>query len=694
MTTPDTGGETVFLPFTSAEGMSGRPAVDLLRLNPCEISPLTKGMWHNVGHLRGSFSPDQWDIHSIGFQARRSALALDAPAAFFSYSRDDSDFALRLAEDLKAAGANVWLDQVDIDPGQRWDRAVEDALSNCPRLLVILSPAAVNSTNVLDEVSFALETQKTVIPVLFRDCSIPFRLRRVQHVDFRTDYSKGLKALLKTLGGEQHPHTVSTGAVSAETQENHPDVSAEEAQIGAEQQAKQDEERRQAAERATVELEEREREIAAANALMERQEREQLAAADKARLEQERKQKAEQAGLDEEHKKREEAEATRLPAERDENRKQIDRPSGSVPELASGPDLFSGIPAWAKIAAPVLLILIVGLVLYSSSSRTRSSDGSLPTPKTPVSTDPSNPLTNATITPHTGWVVGEQGTILHTEDGGRTWQQQNSGTTVPLESVSFITPQVGWVVGLSGTILHTEDGGRTWQTQDSGTRAELMSVTFLTPQSGWAVGRYTFLRTEDGGRTWQFQSSGNYLMSVTFVASKGHPLGWAVAWDEGLYRTEDGGRTWHWQKNPPGMRSIAFLSPQEGWQAGGSGILRSDDGGSSWQPPVGRVEAEKITFFTLDLGWAVGVLGSISHTEDGGRNWLEQSSGTREWLHSVSFATPQAGWVVGEKGNILHTEDGGHSWQKQSSGVTADLYGVAFIRSAQPAEQPIRKKRR
>jgi hypothetical protein len=127
------------------------------------------------------------------------AVSVDAPAAFFSYSREDSEFTLRLAEDLKAAGANVWLDQLDIAPGQRWDRSVEDALSNCPRLLVVLSPASIKSTNVMDEVSFALENQKTVIPVLYRDCAIPFRLRRIQYLDFRSDYELGLKGLLKNL---------------------------------------------------------------------------------------------------------------------------------------------------------------------------------------------------------------------------------------------------------------------------------------------------------------------------------------------------------------------------------------------------------------------------------------------------------------------------------------------------------------
>ena len=78
----------------------------------------------------------------------------DGTTAFISYSREDSEFVLRMARDLKAAGANVWLDQLDIAPGQRWARALQDAITNSPRFLVILSPASVKSTNVEDEVSF------------------------------------------------------------------------------------------------------------------------------------------------------------------------------------------------------------------------------------------------------------------------------------------------------------------------------------------------------------------------------------------------------------------------------------------------------------------------------------------------------------------------------------------------------------
>jgi hypothetical protein len=120
--------------------------------------------------------------------------------AFLSYAREDAEFVLRLAKDLRMGGAGVWVDQLDIAPGQRWDRAVEDALAKCLQLVVILSPAAVESTNVMDEVSLALEDGKTVVPVLHRQCKIPFRLRRLQYVDLSLDYKAGHDRLLQTLG--------------------------------------------------------------------------------------------------------------------------------------------------------------------------------------------------------------------------------------------------------------------------------------------------------------------------------------------------------------------------------------------------------------------------------------------------------------------------------------------------------------
>ena len=124
---------------------------------------------------------------------------MDKVQLFFSYARENSDFVIKLGKDLREAGSNFWLDQLDIKPGDRWDESIHEALKSCETLLVILSPASVNSENVMDEVAFALEEEKQVIPVLYMDCSIPFRLRRLQYVDFTGDYGTGFIHLVNAL---------------------------------------------------------------------------------------------------------------------------------------------------------------------------------------------------------------------------------------------------------------------------------------------------------------------------------------------------------------------------------------------------------------------------------------------------------------------------------------------------------------
>jgi hypothetical protein len=116
---------------------------------------------------------------------------------FFSYSRDDSKFVLKLAEDMRQQGLNLWIDQLDIRSGERWDESVERALKTCSAFLVVLSPKSVASRNVMDEVSFAIDNGKEVLPILHRPCDVPFRISRLQHIDFTKDYDQALAKLLK-----------------------------------------------------------------------------------------------------------------------------------------------------------------------------------------------------------------------------------------------------------------------------------------------------------------------------------------------------------------------------------------------------------------------------------------------------------------------------------------------------------------
>jgi hypothetical protein len=127
-------------------------------------------------------------------------------AYFLSYSRSDEKFALRLAKDLRAAGVAIWVDQLDIRPSEHWDRAIERAVTSCRGLVVILSPRSVASDNVADEISYAIDSGKSVLPVKIEACTLPLRLTRKQVVDAIGNYERALQQCLDELLRSDDPH--------------------------------------------------------------------------------------------------------------------------------------------------------------------------------------------------------------------------------------------------------------------------------------------------------------------------------------------------------------------------------------------------------------------------------------------------------------------------------------------------------
>jgi hypothetical protein len=136
-------------------------------------------------------------------------MASTSAAVFISYARADGAVALKVATDLRAARIEVWIDQLDIAPGERWDRAVEVALEASLCVVAILSPTAVASDNVMDEVCYALDENKRVVPVIAEKCRIPLRMRRLQFIDFTGQYDESLAQLVSRLkaGSEKQSDT-------------------------------------------------------------------------------------------------------------------------------------------------------------------------------------------------------------------------------------------------------------------------------------------------------------------------------------------------------------------------------------------------------------------------------------------------------------------------------------------------------
>ncbi len=104
--------------------------------------------------------------------------------------------------------------------------------------------------------------------------------------------------------------------------------------------------------------------------------------------------------------------------------------------------------------------------------------------------------------------VGERGHILFSDNRGQSWTQAKVDSRMHLNAVTFVDTDTGWVVGEDEAILHTQDGGKSWQRQHDGRDAEqkgpLLDLHFKNNQEGFAIGVFNkLLRTADGGQNWQ-----------------------------------------------------------------------------------------------------------------------------------------------------------------------------------------------
>jgi len=125
----------------------------------------------------------------------------------------------------------------------------------------------------------------------------------------------------------------------------------------------------------------------------------------------------------------------------------------------------------------------------------------------------------------TGWLADTRG-VYRTDDGGISWTRQRlPRRRVNIDSLCLVNEQEGWAAScrvlnareneFDAILLHTTNGGGTWQQVDIGVKqTSFDKVYFGDAQNGWLVakefgeGEDPFIqnaniyRTRDGGITW------------------------------------------------------------------------------------------------------------------------------------------------------------------------------------------------
>jgi hypothetical protein len=126
------------------------------------------------------------------------------------HSPEEDIFTHRLVSDLRAAGADVWVDEDSVQSDSFIQR-INQGLSERDWFVLVMTPDALGSRWVMREVDAAFNLvnsgqMQSIIPIVAEPCpdaDIPPLLRPLQRYDATSDYPLALSKLLRALGLEQ-----------------------------------------------------------------------------------------------------------------------------------------------------------------------------------------------------------------------------------------------------------------------------------------------------------------------------------------------------------------------------------------------------------------------------------------------------------------------------------------------------------
>lgn len=302
------------------------------------------------------------------------------------------------------------------------------------------------------------------------------------------------------------------------------------------------------------------------------------------------------------------------------------------------------------------------------------------------------------------------------------WLKQNSSTNKNIRTCFFTDTSNGWAAGDSGLIIHTSNGGKVWNIQNTGIDDGVVSLFFLNENKGYALAwelentppdfyGTRILSTTNGGNNWSnymYPDSNVFLNSIIYLDSlNGHMVG-----SEGtLLFTTNSGSNWNKGKIDSGLilrfpvEKVKFINSYTGYAVGGAfdiaGVIwKTTNSGADWRTQIVGPEplhdlhiydsfnaicvggdfeygastvhttnqgsvwnytelhvfgiANSIDFRTQNEGWCtLGIVDSFLVSTNGGNNWRLTATPNNTYIHSLLFIDSLHGWAVGDSGAIL-----------------------------------------
>jgi photosystem II stability/assembly factor-like uncharacterized protein len=257
--------------------------------------------------------------------------------------------------------------------------------------------------------------------------------------------------------------------------------------------------------------------------------------------------------------------------------------------------------------------------------------------------------------------VGERGTVLWSDDAGKSWQQAKVPVQVTLTAVRFVNERTGWAVGHLGVILKSEDAGQNWALQLDGVQAAQAVATAARTSSDERVQRNAQRFAEEG--------PDKPFFDIDFSDAQ---HGFAVGAYNLAFVTSDGGKTWlpslDRLPNPKnfhlyGVRHLAdsvFIVGEQGL------LLKSTDAGATFTALASPYKGSFFGLLAAHSGSliAYGLRGHALRSTDHGAHWDEVATGVPVSISAALELDAGALALLSQTGELLLSHDDGRSFTK------------------------------
>jgi photosystem II stability/assembly factor-like uncharacterized protein len=258
-----------------------------------------------------------------------------------------------------------------------------------------------------------------------------------------------------------------------------------------------------------------------------------------------------------------------------------------------------------------------------------------------------------------GWLIGNAGLMVNINDDTLVGDYDLE-TQTNLNAIACRYEAEAWVVGDDATVLYTNNGGWSWLSQTVPTTAHLRTLATQDDGPVFIGGDGAFLVTTDNGTSWNQLGDGVTSFRSMSAAQAGTGV-LALSDDGGLWSYDAGALTK--RTTIQGARAVHQTPDGMIVLTAGSGISRSLDGGVTWRP---LTVDPSIVFDDLRVNEdgsavAVGSNGAIANVDVDGAVTVQYVGD--KTLHTIHLHDDEMGYAGGDDGQVLVTDDLGLTWR-------------------------------